>query len=60
MYGIIIEKCQNDSLKHSCNSIEKIDDYFRKIALELHFLDHYSDVLNYKEPFITYIYKITN
>lgn len=60
LYGIIIEKCQNDSLRNNCNPIEKIDDYFRRIAITLNFLDHYSDVLNYKEPFITYIYTVAS
>ena len=59
LYGIIIEACQNNSLKNNCNSIEKIESFFKRYAISLNFIDHYADVLNYKEPFTQYIYSIT-
>ena len=55
IYGIIIEKCQNNSLKNNCNSKDKINSYLRKYAISLNFIDQYADVLNYKQPFIKYI-----
>ena len=60
LYGIIIEKCENDSLKNNCNSKDKINSYLSKYAISLNFIDQYADVLNYKQPFIKYIYSITN
>ena len=60
IYGIIIEKCQNDSLKNNCNSKDKINSYLRKYAISLNFIDQYADVLNYKQPFIKYIYSISS
>ena len=60
LYGIVIEACQNNSLKNDCNPIEKIEAFFKKYAISLNFIDHYADVLNYNEPFTQYIYSVTN
>ena len=60
MYGIIVEKCQNDSARNYCNSIEIIDEYLRGFGIALNFIDYRSDVLNYKIPFIQFINTITN
>ncbi len=60
IYGIIIETCQNNSLKTNCNSIEEIESFFSKHALSLNFIDHYADVLNYNEPISSYINSITD
>ena len=59
-YGIIVETCQNNSLKNNCNSIEVIESFFKRYAISLNFIDHYADVLNYKEPFTYYINSITS
>jgi len=59
-YGIIIDACQNNSIKNNCNSIEEINSFFSKHALSLNFIDYYADVLNYNEPFIPYINSITD
>ena len=47
LYGIIIESCNNNSIKNDCNPKEKIESFFSKHALSLNFIDHYVDVLNY-------------
>ncbi len=59
VYGIVVEKCQNNSFKKDCNSEEEIKLFFKKFAMSFNFIDHYTDVLNYKEPFTTYIYSVT-
>ena len=60
LYGIVIEACQNNSLKNDCIPIENIEAFFKKYAISLNFIDHYADVLNYNEPFTQYIYSVTN
>ena len=60
VYGIIIEKCFNDSFKNDCNSNEIIDKYFVRHGISLNFIDQYADVLNYKNPIIKYIYSISS
>ena len=60
VYGIVVERCQNNSLKNNCNSIEKTEIFFRKHAIALNFIDHYADVLNYKEPFKQFVSSITS
>ena len=60
LYGIIIESCNNNSIKNNCNSKEKIESFFSKHALSLNFIDHYVDVLNYNEPIEPYINTITD
>ena len=60
LYGIIVETCQNNSLKNNCNSPEEIESFFKRYAISLNFIDHYADALNYKEPFTHYINSITS
>ena len=60
LYGIIVESCQNNSLKNNCNSIEAIESFFKRYAISLNFIDHYADALNYKEPFTYYFNSITS
>ena len=64
-YGIIIEKCKNDNLRkllglNNCKSNDNIDNYIYSKGIVLQIIDHYSDVLNYKEPFTKYFYSISN
>ena len=60
LYGIIIEKCNNNSVKNTCNNQEIVNEYFKRYGIALNFIDHYADVLNYKEPFLKYIYTVSN
>ena len=60
LYGIVIEKCHNDSLKKNCKSNEEINKFFNQYAIKLNIIDEYVDVLNYENPYIKYIYAITN
>ena len=64
-YGIIIEKCKNDNLRkllgfNNCNNDDIIDNYIYSNGIVIELIDHYSDVLNYKEPFTRYFYSIGN
>ena len=64
-YGIIVEKCKEDNLRRksglqSCKSNDIIDSYIYSHIILLYFIDHYSDVLNYKNPFKKYLYSVSN
>ena len=64
-YGIIVEKCKNDNLRkllglNDCKDRNIIDNFIYSSGMILQIIDHYSDVLNYKEPFAKYFYSISN
>ena len=64
-YGLIVEKCKEDNLRKksglkSCKSSDEIDTYIYSHAILVYLIDHYSDVLNYKNPFIKYLYSVSN
>ena len=63
-YGVAIRKCQNTTfrLKHigACSPENEIDTYLRNTYLSFTILDHYVDVLNYKEPITKFLYSVTN
>ena len=65
LYGIIVEKCKNDSLrtnleKKFCKSDSEINEYMAHVTIRLQVIDHLADVLNFKEPFTKYFYQLTN
>ena len=65
MYGIIMEKCRNDTLRELsgakiCNTPEYIEEYVYSSYVRFMLIDNYADVLNYKEPFTKYLYAVTN
>ena len=59
-YGIIMEKCINDSLNKGCKSEKEIENYLKHLYVSLYLMDQYTDVLNYETPFIRYLYKLSN
>ena len=64
-YSLIVEKCKNDNLRKltgfgPCKSKDEIDNYISSSGIVLEFIDHYPDVLNYKEPFTKYFYSLSN
>ena len=64
-YGIIIEKCKNDDLRtisglQSCQKSETMDDYVFSNIITVYLIDHFSDVLNYRNPFSKYLYSVSN
>ena len=64
-YGVIVEKCKNDELRTlsglgTCKDIEQINNYIYSQAIIMYLIDHFSDVLNYHEPFTKYFYSVSN
>jgi len=65
MYGVIIEKCRNDTLRtlsgaNICKTPEYIEEYVYSSYVRFMLIDNYADVLNYKQPFTKYLYTVTN
>ena len=59
-YGIIIERCINDSLTKDCHPIEKINEYLKHYSIVFQIIDHYPEMVNYQNPFIKYFYLVAN
>ena len=66
-YNIILEKCEDETLElilgkgSTCKNDSEIGNYFSgKWGTVLYFIDHYIDVLDYKEPNKKYFYSIQN
>ena len=66
-YNIILEKCEEETLElilgkgSTCKNDSEIGNYFSgKWGTVLYFIDHYIDVLDYKEPNKKYFYSIQN
>ena len=62
-YGLIMEKCRNDSLRtlsgaSPCKSNDEIDGIIGSSMIGFNIIDNYADVLNYKKPFTKYLYSI--
>ena len=59
-YGVIVKRCQNTTfrLKHfgKCSSEEEISNYLGQAFLNFNILDHFVDILNYKNPISTFLY----
>ena len=67
LYNIIIDKCQDDSLKEIggeeliCDSDAQIAEYFKNtLSINFNFIDEYIDMLNYKEPNKKFLFRIQN
>ena len=64
-YGVIIEKCRNETKKLNndipCYENETINKYMLKaVSLALYVIDHSIIVNNYSQPLKTFFYKVTN
>ena len=66
-YNIILEKCEDETLElilgkgSKCKNDSEIEKYFSgKWGILLYFIDHYIDILDYKEPNQKYFYSIEN
>ena len=66
-YVVFMEKCEQTTLNlilgegYQCKNLkEKEDYYFNHGAVHFYFIDHYVDVLNYKQPNRKYFYRIEN
>ena len=60
LYGVLIEKCHNDSLKNNCSPIEEIENYIKNYSIAINFLEQFTDVLNYKKSFVNHITSMIN
>ena len=62
--GVILKKCENTEFRiktsGKCSSDEEISEYLKHIYINFRIIDQYADVLNYKNPFIKYLYGITS
>ena len=59
-YGIIVERCLNNSFTHDCLPIQKINEYLKHYSIVFQIIDHYPEMVNYKNPFIKYFYLLAN
>jgi hypothetical protein len=65
MYGVILEKCRNDSLRALsgagvCKTPEYIEEYVYSSYVRFILVDNYADVLNYEMPLTKYLFAVTN
>jgi len=58
-YGIIMEKCKNDTFRKDCKSTNEINGYLRHYSVDFQLMNQYADILNYKKPFIKMIYSLS-
>ena len=58
-YGIIMEKCKNDTFKKDCKSTNEINNYLKHYSVVFQLMNQYVDILNYKEPFIKMLYSLS-
>ena len=58
-FGVIIRKCTNSSFRN-CSSERDINNYLNNSHLSFNIIDHYVDILNYKNPITKFLYSITN
>ena len=64
-YGIIIEKCRNNTLKllsdkRYCKPKEETIKYIRKSSVNFQLIDQFTDILNFSTPYRKYFYSISN
>lgn len=60
LFGVVIERCLNDSLRKDCKSDDDINNFLNKVVINFNIIDEYADPLNYEHPYIKYIYSLTN
>lgn len=59
-YGILIEKCVNDSFRSDCKPIEDIENYLKHFSITFQLIDFFPDMISYKNPFLKYVLSLTN
>ena len=63
VFGTIIKRCFNSSFRLNnigpCSSKEQIDEYLDKTYWIFSTLNHYVDILTYKNPINTFLYHVT-
>ena len=59
-YGIIIEKCRNDSSKNNCKTQKEINNYILTHSVNFQFIDQYIDVYNFDKPLKKFFSSVSN
>jgi len=66
-YQILIDRCNEDTLKlvfgenYNCKTEDEVNNYFTGVwGINFYIIDHYIDVLNYKEPNRKFLFRIGN
>ena len=63
-YGVLVRRCENSSFRFEhfgkCSSDKEINEYLNLTFLSFYVIDHYIDVLNYKNPISKFLYTVTN
>ena len=59
-YGVVVEKCRNDTLRNDCKTSDDINEYLKTKFFAFYFIDQFIDSRNYKNPLIKYSYKLSN
>ena len=66
-YQILVDRCNEDTLKlvfgenYNCKNDDEINEYFTGVwGINFFIIDHYIDVLNYKEPNRKFLFRIEN
>ena len=64
LYGVVIKKCENNSfrLQHfgECDSENEINNYLSISFISFTTIDHYVDILNYKNPITKFLFNLNN
>ena len=63
-YSVLVRRCQNSSFRienfGECSSDKEINEYLNLTFLSFYVVDHYIDVLDYKNPISKFLYSVTN
>ena len=63
IYSVLVKKCENTEMRlktrGKCASEDEISEYLKHISINFKIIDHLTDILNYNEFFIKYLYNIT-
>ena len=64
LYGVVVKKCENTTfrLQHfeECSSESEINEYLRISFISFTTIDHYVDILNYKNPITKFLFHLNN
>ena len=64
LYGVVVKKCENTSFRlqyfEECRSENEINEYLRTSFISFTTIDHYVDILNYKNPITKFLFNLNN
>ena len=59
-YGVIIERCRNDTFKKNCKNLNEIQNYILVHSVDFHFINQYTDAYDYHKPLQKYFFDASN